>query len=291
MPFVQAISHGQNTCMSLLLLSLVVMAWRKQMPVAAGLLCGLMFYKPQLAVVVSGMLILTLGVRVCLGLGFVVGMLLLLTGVTMPNALGDYLARLPMNLRIMQIENPYLWDRHVTVRAFWRLLYQGNTAGEMSLIVNILAAGCVMTIGGGLLLSWWGVRSRPVDDCWTGETRAVALDRVIVATVVSMPLLMPFYFDYDLLLLAVPAVLVAGEGLMLDPGVKMDRMQRLLAGAWMGLYAWLLVNPLVARASGVNVGVVVLGAISGLAIARAMGREARAMLLRLPGESPARVAA
>ncbi len=34
---------------------------------------------------------------------------------------------------------------------------------------------------------------------------------LIAATVASTPLLMPFYFDYDQLLLAIPAVLFAAE--------------------------------------------------------------------------------
>ena len=34
--------------------------------------------------------------------------------------------------------------------------------------------------------------------------RRVGRDRLIAATIVATPLLMPFYFDYDLLLLSVP---------------------------------------------------------------------------------------
>jgi len=39
MPFVQAISHGQNTFSSLLLLSLVVTAWRAKRALLAGMVC------------------------------------------------------------------------------------------------------------------------------------------------------------------------------------------------------------------------------------------------------------
>ena len=40
---------------------------------------------------------------------------------------------------------------------------------------------------------------------------AVSRDRGIAAAIVCTPLLTPFYFDYDLLLLSVPAVLFAAE--------------------------------------------------------------------------------
>lgn len=284
MPFVQAIGHGQNTFLSLLLLSAVITAWRKPSPVVAGMICGLLFYKPQLAAVVAGMLVLTLGARVCVGLGFVVGLLLLLTGATMPDALGNFLSQLPLNLRQMQIESTYVWDRHATLRGFWRLLYQGKEPAETLMIVNVLTVTCMTMIGSGLIFALVRMRTRPLDDCWTGETRSVATDRMIVATIISMPLLMPFYFDYDLLLLAVPAVLTAGEVLMHSPGARMDRLQRLLAGSWIGLYAWLMINPPMAAGSRVNVAVVILGAMSGFAIARAAGREARAILIGPPEE-------
>ena len=54
---------------------------------------------------------------------------------------------------------------------------------------------------------------------------------------------MPFYFDYDLLLLAVPAVLFAGE--MLSPQPPARRRRNPIAGScrsWMILFATLLVN-------------------------------------------------
>ena len=82
------------------------------------------------------------------------------------------------------------------------MLFQGREVGETLLVVNVLTALCTFALGAGLISAWHRFRSRPLDDCWTGETRGVALDRLIVATIVAMPLLMPFYFDYDLLLLA-----------------------------------------------------------------------------------------
>jgi hypothetical protein len=282
MPFIQALSHGQNTCMSLLLLCLVVMAWRKQMPVIAGICCGMMFYKPQLVAVVAVMLVLSLGVRVCLGLGFVAGTMLLITGFSMSGTMGDYLARLGANLHIMQIQSTYVWERHTTFKAFWRLLFEGRQAGDIGMVVSSLTLLCSGLMGIALLGARWRTRSVGIDDCWTGETRAVARDRLITATITATPLLMPFYFDYDLLLLSVPAVLFASEMLSRPVGAAMTHWQKLMAGAWIGLYLWLMLNPMIAAASGINVTVVLLGTVAGLSIARACNRGIRTAALPVP---------
>ncbi len=68
LPFIMALGHGQNTCISLLLLSGTVWFWRNRQAVVAGLVCGLLCYKPQLAAVVAVMLVLTMGGRALLGL-------------------------------------------------------------------------------------------------------------------------------------------------------------------------------------------------------------------------------
>ena len=74
---------------------------------------------------------------------------------------------------------------------------------------------------------------------------------------------MPFYFDYDLLLLAVPAVLAARGR---------DADGRVIA-AWVALFAWLMVNPHVAALTRVNGTVVLLALLAGVTMARAMRGE------------------
>ncbi|HEY8665783.1 MAG TPA: glycosyltransferase family 87 protein, partial [Tepidisphaeraceae bacterium] len=49
MPFIQAATHAQNTFTSLLILSAAVTFWRQRRAMLAGAVCGLLFYKPQLA--------------------------------------------------------------------------------------------------------------------------------------------------------------------------------------------------------------------------------------------------
>ena len=137
-------------------------------------------------------------------------MLLAVTILAMPGSIDTYMHQLPVNIHWMQVEHAYLWERHVTLKSLWRLSFQGYTIGEANWIVQ----GLTYTSAAGLalLLLRAAIRSRrDADEPWTGETRAGSRDRLIAATLATMPLLMPFYFDYDLLLLAVPGVLIAGE--------------------------------------------------------------------------------
>jgi len=241
-----------------------------------------MFYKPQLAAIGAAMLVLSMGLRVCMGLGLVGAALLLITTTMMPGALDHYLYQLPQNLKFMQIDHAYLWERHVTFKSFWRLLFQGRDAGAPAGVVSLLTIFSSALVALGLLGAWMRSRRSSVDDVWTGETSSAIRDRLIGATITAMPLLMPFYFDYDLLLLSVPAVLFAGEILARAPGTKLDRMQRTLVGAWIALFFWLYVNPPIAAKFGVNVTVILLSSVAGLSIARAIRRGVRTSSFILP---------
>jgi hypothetical protein len=216
--------------------------------------------------VVAIVLILSRGMRVCLGLAFALGSLCLLTALTMPNAIGDYLQRLPLLIQTMQIDSAYLWERHVTLKAFWRLLLQGRGPGELSLSAGAMTlASCgAIIIGIAITLVRNGRASS--DDVFTGETRFLRRDRLITATIAAMPLLMPFYFDYDLLLLSIPAVLFAGEIMARAPGRPLDRTDKVLIGAWIGLFFWMMINSAVGRASGINLTVILLATVAMLLI-------------------------
>jgi hypothetical protein len=265
MPLVQAISHGQNTCTSLLILCGTVKAWRARRAVIAGMLAGLLFYKPQLAAVLAVVMTISLGRRALLGMSFTGGILLLLTALTMPGMLGVYLRQLPLNVHFMQVEHAYLWERHVTLKALWRLLLMGRDAGEATIIVQVLTILSTLAFGASLLMA--AIRSRrELDDPWTGQTSAAARDRLIAATIVVTPLLMPFYFDYDLLLLAVPAVLFAGQIVRNETLSSSDRWT---IRTWITLGAWLMINPGLARMSHVNLSAILLAVLSVQLIARA----------------------
>src|SRR5262249_40531684 len=95
------------------------------------------------------------------------------------------------------------------------------------------------------------------------------------ATVVATPLMMPFYFDYDLLLLAVPAVLFAGEMLALAPGRPRGVRDQNLVWCWCLLFAVLMGGSPLAKLIGVGVIVPRLTAVAALSIVRSYRRPVR----------------
>jgi alpha-1,2-mannosyltransferase len=270
MPFIQALSHGQNTFTSLLLLTATVAAWRSERRLAAGLLCGLLFYKPQLGAVVAAVLVLDLGWSAFAGLCVTGAVLAAVCLIALPGSLHDYMRLLPANVHWMQVENSYLWERHVTLKAFWRLLLQGREAGEPFVITQILIWLSVTAVVGGL--AWAIVRSRGEKD--------IRRDRLIAATITAMPLIMPFYFDYDLLLLAVPVTLYAVDRLR-QPASPGDVW---LTRGWVVLFFWMFVNPAIGMHTHVNVTVILLSTIAAMQIRRAGQREVMAQ--PLPMEQP-----
>lgn len=292
MPFLQAATHGQNTFTSLLILATVVTLWRHPSSVhrsfLAGLVAGLLFYKPQLAAVVGAMLVFDLGWPALLGLSATGAVLFGITLWSMPGVIEIYLNRLPPILHYMQVEHAYLWERHVTLKAFWRLLLQGRTAGETTLSVTLLTGGFWLALAGGLGLAamhlrrWnWRAIFRLMPSAHLNSSDSIARDRLIAATIAAMPLLMPFYFDYDLLLLAVPATLFAAERLSsAQPAARRDRW---LIRSWAALFAWMLINPGLAQRTGINLTVPLLVAVASLLIARAFDRQSSA---QAAGEEP-----
>jgi hypothetical protein len=268
MPFMQAIGHGQNTFISLCILCIVVRFWRCKRAILAGAFCALLGYKPQLAAVVACALIFSLGFRAIIGLSLAGSTMVLLTQWSMPGAMVDWLRRLPVNIRYMQIDHAYMWERHGTLKSFWRLLFQGRDAGELTWLTTAFYAISLLTIAGLLLrVVWSHVRERhSVDDTWGLATQKVWRDRLIGATLCAAPLLMPFYFDYDLLLLSIPATLFAAEMLTRPTHTLRDRW---LARLWIALYAWMLVNPPVSSVTHINGNVILLGIICILMLQRA----------------------
>ncbi|HEX8341076.1 MAG TPA: glycosyltransferase family 87 protein [Tepidisphaeraceae bacterium] len=274
MPFVQAMSHGQNTPISLCILCGVVTFWRNKRAVLAGGLCALLAYKPQLAAVVAGVLVLSLGWRALTGLCFAGSGIVLVTQLTMPGAIVDYLHRLPANVRWMQVEHAYMWERHATLKGFWRLLVQGREAGDLS-ATSLAVIGGSMTIVAALLLRAVVRQWRcPQEDAWSQVTARAWRDRLIAATVCAAPLLMPFYFDYDLLLLAIPAVLMAAEEIHRPVGTQRAASTRWLGRAWIAMYVCMILNPGLAAGTRVNLNVLGLAIVAVLMTLRATPRRA-----------------
>jgi hypothetical protein len=270
MPFIQAIGHGQNTFVSLFLLCCVVTCWRCKRAVLAGAFCALLGYKPQLAAVVAMVLVCSLGLRALVGLCFVGSALVLVTQLTLPGSLVDYLRLLPANVHFMQVEHVYLWDRHATLKAFWRMLVQGKAPGEMGWAAMALFALSFLLLAAILARAVWShVARHAVDHPWSRVTEQQWRDRLIGATVCCAPLLMPFYFDYDLLLLAIPATLLAAEELARPVDQARSAAQRWLPRMWLMLYAWMMINPGMTGMTRVNGNVALLSLIGLMMTLRA----------------------
>jgi hypothetical protein len=255
MPLLQSIGHGQNTCISLLLLTATVALWRSNKSLAAGMVAGLLFYKPQLGAIVAAGLILSRGWRALAGLAITGSAMLLINLITLPGTLTAFLKQLAPNVAFMQIERPYHWERHVTLKGFWRLLMQGHDIGPLAPLTTALWIASMIA----LLLCVAAVMlklRRDADD--------LARDRIISLTIIAMPLLMPFYFDYDLLLLAVPATLLARQQ------IAIGSIDRSLTAAWCVLFGWLMINSAVAGATRINGTVIGLSVIAAISIVRAM---------------------
>ena len=78
----------------------------------------------------------------------------------MPGSLADYLHRMPGNLAAIQVLPNYMWQRHITFFAFWRLLLQGHVRAHASALARSLAIGCMAIVAGGMVWAI-GLSSRP----------------------------------------------------------------------------------------------------------------------------------
>ena len=182
--------------------------------------------------------------------------LLAVTEYTMPDALADFFVKLPHNLKFMQVDHAYVWERHATIKAFWRLLLQGRGAGNMMPVVSVLVAACQFGLATYCIVC---VRK------FISYRRSIRPDAIIAATIVTMPLLMPFYFDYDLMLIAVAAVLYARE----RSHQEFAKLDQWIVRIWAILFVWMLVNPGITAQTRFNLNVPLLFTLAILLIRRA----------------------
>ena len=263
MPFWQVMCHLQNTCLSLLLLCGVVCLWTSATTIwskmGAGFLSGLLIYKPQIASLVVIALTMTLGWRALLGFAMVSGTLIGLTIWKLPGAMAVYLLELPRLVQQIQQRPQYNWGRQPTPMGFWRLLLQGHMGGAAGVFILILCA----VIIGVFAIAWIAsaIASR------RGQPRSDhKLDRFISATICCLPLLMPYYMDYDLLLLAIPAVLLAKEWSQSEQAAR--GLDRVLPWTWTALFLVLYVNPGLSGVTRFNLAAPFVALLCGLMILR-----------------------
>src|SRR4029079_16328155 len=106
----------------------------------AGAILGLLFYKPQLGVLVAAVMTLDLGRRAFLGLLATGAILAALSALLMPEELFLYMRHSPSAAALMQAQGVFPWHRHATALAFWRLLFLGGSRGPTSPLVLTLGA-------------------------------------------------------------------------------------------------------------------------------------------------------
>jgi hypothetical protein len=240
MPCFQTFCHGQNTFFSLLLLTTTVCLWRGGYPLLSGIVCGLLFYKPQLGLVIAAVLCISQGRRAILGVCLTGTALVLINVLTMPGSLHEFVYHMPQNLHWIEELNHYRWERHVTFKAFWRELFQGDAIGPMATIPQViwLLSEFALTVA---------LAAMALQIFRTGHTPS-ARDRLISAAIASMPLLMPFYFDYDLLLVSVAIVVYVAD--RQNSSISSNWEDRWLPLVWSALFLVLMfwksrINPTV----------------------------------------------
>jgi alpha-1,2-mannosyltransferase len=220
-------------------------------PLAAGLTCGLLLFKPQLAVILAVVLVASQGRRALAGLTITVATLFLITVTALPGSLSNYLHQLPVNLQAIQELPNYTWHRHITFLAWWRILLQGHTGALPGEPARWLALTCMTAIGAAFIMMLWQARKD-----------ARRADRMISAAIATSPLLMPYYMDYDLTLLAVAAVLCACDALR-------NGIDRTVCLAWTAFYLVVELNPPIAGSTRVIPAVPALAVLSIVLIRKA----------------------
>jgi len=258
MPFMQAFGHQQNTFITLVILCGVVTLWRRREAFAAGMVAGLLAFKPQHAVLIWAAMSLCLGWRVLAGIASTGIVLLLLTIYTMPGSLFDFVHNMRPIVSSLQHAANYNWGRQVTFQSFWRLLIQRGVAGPTWQGLVLVSRVCSGAIAIAILVAIWrSVRTSRLTS---------SPDRIIAAVIVCAPLIMPYYMDYDLVLLVIAAVLFASEFLADPQGVIESDLQ--LISAWVALFVVTYINPGFAREFHFNLTAVALCALALMHIRR-----------------------
>ncbi|MBN2147174.1 MAG: DUF2029 domain-containing protein, partial [Anaerolineales bacterium] len=154
-PVFAAITFGQNSLLSLAILSLVFALWRRSRPLIAGLILSLILYKPQLALGVLLLWLLEWRIEWKSLLGFTFGASILagLSFGLLPEASQAYLEFTRQVLPQMINQDLFpLWHAHA-LRGFWLLLLPGQL-----LLAEILAI--LFSVLGIFAFLWFWLRKR-----------------------------------------------------------------------------------------------------------------------------------
>jgi hypothetical protein len=194
-PTLISIYSCQNATLSLLILCATFFLLRRGQPFAAGAMFALLAFKPQLGLVIAGVMLWKRQWSFLLG-ALLIG--LALVGASLagsPTATLDYLRLGPTLSRWIDLPNLPLAEMS-SWRGFWRLLLTGRPVREAELASGLSSLATIV-------LMVWTLRGR---SCSTAEGVALAFAVVVPATV----LVSPHLLAYDLTLLLLPMTIALG---------------------------------------------------------------------------------
>lgn len=190
-PVFAAISFGQNSFLSLVLFSLTFWLWKKDKPLTAGLVSGLLLFKPQL---ILGLGILWLfewrnSWKSLLGLAFSGTILAGLCFWLLPEASLEYFNLVRSFLPKMMYQDQFpIWHMD-SLRSFWILLFPGQHT-----LVEVLS----------LLLSIAGI----VAFFYFWRAKRDSRDLVFAGAICLTIWITPHAMIYDWSILLIPAILI-----------------------------------------------------------------------------------
>lgn len=192
-PCFLAIEHQQNTFVSLAILTAAATAWRSGSALRTGLLIGLLAYKPHLAAAVGLAAAFSLGWRAVAGMAAGGLSLLAIGEIASPGLTYGFLTGVPKIAAGVLSDPSYNWGRQLTPMAAWRVVL-----GQASSTVTVLSTVTSVVVLVVVARTAW--RSR----------HGAGRDAAIATAVVAAPMVAPYFMDYDLLLLVIPAALTLG---------------------------------------------------------------------------------
>ncbi|MBM3487054.1 MAG: DUF2029 domain-containing protein [Alphaproteobacteria bacterium] len=232
--------HGQNGFLTGAFLGLALVLLDRR-PVVAGIVIGLLALKPHWGILLPVLLVATRAWPAFIAAAITAtAFLVVSTAVLGVETLEAFVANLPLVRRLYET-GALPWAKMPTVFAAVSLAGGGLVAAYAAQITAALAAFAATV---------W-ICLRPVPTALKGAF-------VVVATI----LMLPYMFDYDLTALAVPIALLVAEGLR--SGFRPGEREMLIAVASLPLLA-----TLIAEATGIQIGALVLAAFAVTILRRA----------------------
>jgi len=233
--------HGQNSLLSAAIFAGALLAFENRKPFVAGLVLGMLAYKPQLGLLLPFALIAAGQWRIFLGASLSVVMFAGLSLLVFGTALWEtFLYNAPFVRHVME-EGFLPWHKMPSAFVFFRYFHMPEPAAYAAQALTILAALA------SVIYVWW--KKGPSRMAWA----------VLVTATLLLP---PYIFDYEFALLALPLILLAND--MLERGAQ--RYEKVALVTFFALP--LLVGPF-AEQTHIQIGFPMLVAMLALCVRRA----------------------